>query len=372
MVRPAGIESGPKAAVEPEVFAVPPERGFWGVSLRADGGGVPGDPLLRGVIDVPDAPRDPVDTPETVTLSRGPVDIAITGDGPLVIALHGLPGKASHLRALSAALAEGARVLRVDLPGFGDTPARVAPGHRVEDLAAFVDELCEALALEPAVVLGHSLGCAIATSLATDWPRRVRALALISSVGGRPHRSLRGCGIPFAELADRLDREPVAGVLADGHAHLARIGMGGMRDDGVLQTIRLMASIRLDAHADRLRRLRQPTFPAWAADDASIEPELAAETARIAPPARGCSCRAAGITCRGRGRRSWRTPCCRGSARGARSGGRTRTPQGEGDFKSPVSACSTIRARATGSTAAWTPPWPRRPRGRARRRSAPG
>lgn len=74
---------------------------------------------------------------------------------------------------------EGYRFLAVDLPGFGETPF---PGGTpsIEGFAQSLLAFLEERGLEP-VLVGHSLGGAVAMEAAGRAPHRVRGLVLLSS-----------------------------------------------------------------------------------------------------------------------------------------------------------------------------------------------
>jgi pimeloyl-ACP methyl ester carboxylesterase len=102
------------------------------------------------------------------------------GDGPSVVMLHGLIGSGAYLRPAAARLAgHGARVLVPDLPGHGRSdrlhdasPARVA---------GLLSAAVARLAPEPPLLVGHSLGAAVALAWAAALP--VRGVVLVSPVG---------------------------------------------------------------------------------------------------------------------------------------------------------------------------------------------
>lgn len=102
-----------------------------------------------------------------------------------MVFLHGWGLTArSYARALPLIAATGARVIAPALPGFGKS-APLQGEYTFEKLAGWVDELLDHLGLdEPASLVGHSFGGAIATATAWHHPQRVRALVLVNSVGG--------------------------------------------------------------------------------------------------------------------------------------------------------------------------------------------
>ncbi len=107
------------------------------------------------------------------------------GDGPPLVFLHGWGLTArSYARALPAIAASGARVIAPALPGFGRSEP-LDGDYTFEKLARWVDELLDNLGIEePAALVGHSFGGAVATSVAWYHPKRARALVLVNSVGG--------------------------------------------------------------------------------------------------------------------------------------------------------------------------------------------
>ncbi|HEX7167734.1 MAG TPA: alpha/beta hydrolase [Acidimicrobiales bacterium] len=67
------------------------------------------------------------------------------------------------------------------LPRHGRTPAQPASGYRVEDFAADVPLLLDALAIANAVLVGHSGSCLVVRRVAIDCPNRVAGLMLEAS-----------------------------------------------------------------------------------------------------------------------------------------------------------------------------------------------
>ncbi len=119
------------------------------------------------------------------TLDGSPVIYGEAGDGPPVVFLHGWGLTArSYARALPTIAATGARVIAPALPGFGRS-APLDGDYTFEKLARWVDDLLDHVGVdEPAAIVGHSFGGAVATATAWHHPERVRALVLVNSVGG--------------------------------------------------------------------------------------------------------------------------------------------------------------------------------------------
>jgi pimeloyl-ACP methyl ester carboxylesterase len=98
------------------------------------------------------------------------------GKRPPLILVHGAAGSHLHWPSEVRRLA-GYRVYSLDLPGHGKSTGRsqqTIPGY-----ARQVADWLEAANLHSAVFAGHSMGSAIALSLALDYPEHVLGLALI-------------------------------------------------------------------------------------------------------------------------------------------------------------------------------------------------
>lgn len=98
---------------------------------------------------------------------------------PPLLLLHGLGDEADTWRHVFLPLAERRRVIAPDLPGFGrsDKPRRT---YTLAFLRDTVIELMDALSLQRAALLGHSLGAMIAQLVALEQPARVSELILVA------------------------------------------------------------------------------------------------------------------------------------------------------------------------------------------------
>src|SRR5512139_71136 len=110
----------------------------------------------------------------------GPVAYAdFGGEGPTLVLLHGLGG--NHLNWLPAApmLAKHARVLAVDLLGFGRTPG-AGRGYGLGAQAAMLRRFIAEVASAPAIVVGNSMGGTLALQCAADSSDLVAGAVLVS------------------------------------------------------------------------------------------------------------------------------------------------------------------------------------------------
>ena len=96
------------------------------------------------------------------------------GDGPPLVLLHGLFGAARNFGAVQRRLAQGRRVIAVDLRNHGASPH--APDMRYRTMADDVlDTLAQRDAL-PVTLLGHSMGGKVAMHAALTHPDAVTRL----------------------------------------------------------------------------------------------------------------------------------------------------------------------------------------------------
>jgi pimeloyl-ACP methyl ester carboxylesterase len=122
----------------------------------------------------------------------GPVHVVDFGgnpDGPVLVLVHGLGGSHLNWDLLAPRLTGAARVLALDLPGFG----RSEPGARTASVMAnvallgrFLDEEVG----EPAVLVGNSMGGMISILAAGEKPDAVSGLVLLDPAVPGPRRAL--------------------------------------------------------------------------------------------------------------------------------------------------------------------------------------
>jgi pimeloyl-ACP methyl ester carboxylesterase len=96
-----------------------------------------------------------------------------SGSGPAILLVHGLGGQTAHFDyGVADYLARNHRVVVVDRPGSGHSVRDAATPADVSTQAAALAALIDKLGLERPTVAGHSLGGAIALTLALEHPAR--------------------------------------------------------------------------------------------------------------------------------------------------------------------------------------------------------
>jgi len=102
------------------------------------------------------------------------------GSGPVVVLIHGLGGSSRNFSPIADELAGSHRVIAIDRPGSGYSGRPVTRSSTLTDQAAVIAAVLERLDIEPAIVVGHSLGGAVALAVALDHPRMVSRLVLLA------------------------------------------------------------------------------------------------------------------------------------------------------------------------------------------------
>lgn len=108
------------------------------------------------------------------------------GEGPVVLLLHGSgPGVSAwaNWRLAMPALAESARVIALDLVGFGQTERPESVRYSLRTWTDHVWSLLDALGVDRVSVIGNSLGGRIALQMAEDRQDRLHRLVLMGSPG---------------------------------------------------------------------------------------------------------------------------------------------------------------------------------------------
>jgi pimeloyl-ACP methyl ester carboxylesterase len=125
----------------------------------------------------------------------GRIHVVERGQGPPLVLLHGIMLSSALWVHQLRDLALHHRVIAIDLRGHGQSlPGSTGSGIPI--LAADVAAVLEALAVEQAVVVGHSMGGLVALQMALDLPpaeRRLRVAGLVlTSTTAGPFATLPG------------------------------------------------------------------------------------------------------------------------------------------------------------------------------------
>lgn len=223
------------------------------------------------------------------------------GDGPAVLLLHGFGGSTVSWRETIPALAEaGYDVYALDMRGFGLSDKGFEADYNHAAQAQRVRAWMDAVGLERATLVGHSMGGDVAARIALSAPDRVSSLVLVSaSVAGQRHQ-YRVPGVlldvPF------LRRWAQIGLRRAVPLYLDDILRESVEDDSaitpeliadyrrVLRTpeweLALLSMLRAeDEHEAPVSELQAPTLLLWGSSDETVPPEQGERLERLIPGA---------------------------------------------------------------------------------------
>jgi pimeloyl-ACP methyl ester carboxylesterase len=164
----------------------------------------------------------------STTIHGHRVAYRLAGDGSPIILIHGITASSQVWEPVWEALSSRHTVLAPDLLGHGQS-AKPRGDYSMGAFASGIRDLALSLELEPATVVGHSLGGGVAMQFSYQFPERTGRLALVSSGGlGRSvHPFLRAATLPGSELVIPL----MAGrqVLSAGRAVGRALGWAGLK-----------------------------------------------------------------------------------------------------------------------------------------------
>jgi pimeloyl-ACP methyl ester carboxylesterase len=123
---------------------------------------------------------------------------------PLWILLHGIgSASGSWLAQLQAAQGLGVRILAWDAPGYGQSTPVQPDQPKASDYAARLWAWLDALGSGPVHLVGHSLGCLMASAAAQAQPERVKHLWLLAPAAGY---GLADPQVRARKLQERLEK----------------------------------------------------------------------------------------------------------------------------------------------------------------------
>ena len=148
-----------------------------------------------------------------VTIGGDRIHYVEQGRGPAILIVHGLSGQLLNFSYLSMQdLARSHRVILIDRPGAGYSTRGPNSSAGIFAQATTVAHFIDALKLDKPLLVGHSLGGAVALAVALNHPQSIAQLALIAPlthVETDPPEVFRGMAI-----VSPLMRRAIAHTLA--------------------------------------------------------------------------------------------------------------------------------------------------------------
>jgi pimeloyl-ACP methyl ester carboxylesterase len=229
-----------------------------------------------------------------VALRGGPtLSIAQQGDRaePAVVFLPGPTDSWRSYEPVLEALPRSVRSVAVSLRGHGDSD-KPAAGYRVEDFAADVIGLLDAMRITRAVLVGHSASCLTARRVAIDAPDRVAGLVLEASPTTLRDDPALGSFVDsvLSRLRDPLDSEFLRSVVvATSTAALASAFLDVLVNEVGKVPVRVWREMfgALLGYDDRgeLAGITSPAWLLWGDADSVVPRGMQDELARRLPRA---------------------------------------------------------------------------------------
>ncbi len=122
-------------------------------------------------------------------------------DSTPLLLIHGTSSSLRTWDGVTAQLKNQYRIIRFDLPGFGLTGPNPNHDYSTRYYNEVIDSLLKALQISRVIIVGNSLGGAIATQYAIYQPAKVRGLVLVDAAGLPPAKKTKGAiGFKLAQM----------------------------------------------------------------------------------------------------------------------------------------------------------------------------
>ncbi|MBQ2261987.1 MAG: alpha/beta fold hydrolase [Loktanella sp.] len=223
------------------------------------------------------------------------------GKGPLILLIHGAGGATQSFRHLFPILMQTHHVVAIDLPGQGFSQMGARQRCSLDFMAEDIIALCRAEGWNPAIIVGHSAGGAIALRL---WELGMRP-AQIVLINAALSNFKGVAGFLFPIMAKALAATPFSASIVTATSSRSTVqnlikGTGSTLDDAGVDlyhrlitdrghidgTLAMMAQWSLDGLLARLPDIHVPVHLITGLNDKAVPPSVSKGAARRLPSAR--------------------------------------------------------------------------------------
>ncbi|MCQ4272747.1 pyrimidine utilization protein D [Pseudomonas kuykendallii] len=200
--------------------------------------------------------------------------------GQTVLLSSGLGGSAGYWTPHLAALGERFRVISYDQRGTGRSPAELAEGYSIADMADEVLALADDLELTQCDFVGHALGGLVGLQVALQRPGLIRRLVPINAWAAPNAHSARCFDMRIALLkntgpaayvaAQPIFLYPPSWIVANGERLEADLAHALAHFPGEANTLRRIAALRAFDISARLAEIDVPTLVMASRDDSLV------------------------------------------------------------------------------------------------------
>lgn len=204
------------------------------------------------------------------------------GEGPTIVLLHGFDADKQVWLPVAKLLTPHFHLIIPDLPGWGQSSRVPGGNYDIDAQAARLQDFMQALGLGKVLLVGHSMGGAIAGVYAAEHPGHVGGLALLDSFGLKSKENAFDKAVlagkdPFV-YDDRAGFEHVMALAFDHPPHIPGRFVDAMVKANVRRHAfiqRTFDALRQPAQAlslqNRLGQLTMPVLGLWCHDDRIID-----------------------------------------------------------------------------------------------------
>lgn len=189
-------------------------------------------------------------------------------EGIPVVFLHGITDSWRSFKDVLSNLPASMRTIALTLRGHGDS-SRPESGYGTRDMASDVNLFLDALGIGSAVVVGHSMGSAVARHFAIDYPQRTSGLVLMGSfVSLHDNQAVQELWDVVSQVSDPIPRQFIEEFQVSTLARpIPRSFLDMAIDESEKVPARVwksaLAGIRETGSIDELQRIAAPTLIAW-------------------------------------------------------------------------------------------------------------
>jgi pimeloyl-ACP methyl ester carboxylesterase len=213
----------------------------------------------------------------TRDVTIGDTFVRISGQGMPLVFVHGFTTTSEFWREQAEEFSEAYRVMRINLPGHGASPAPWARSYCLEDFVEDVARVFRELGIDKAVLIGLSMGGVVAQKFALKYSHLLEGLVLVDTTAhGIGPDATAGA---FLDIVDKRGlKEAVQGLSDMSFASSASPALLAWARREVIQTPEFVAraAIRSLNKADTrgfLSQIKVPTLVIAGEEDVVTPPQ---------------------------------------------------------------------------------------------------
>jgi len=226
---------------------------------------------------------------EFLTFDGMNVHYRVTGDGPVLVLIHGVASSLQTWEGWHSKLSDDFTVISFDVPGFGLTGPHPDDDYSVNMYMGLIDRLLDNLKVDSCYMAGNSFGGYLTWNYALHNSSRLKKIILIDAAGYNANRKIENPGFKLAmnpwtkNISHRITpyflvKKSVEDVYGDKSL---------VSDETVQRYYDLMlrkgnreafSEILINLHSGKVNpeiigNITQPTFIMWGSEDRIIDSE---------------------------------------------------------------------------------------------------